>query len=199
MATSDAQLVNLALVRVGIRELIDSLDEDSVNAQAANAVYGLVRDALLARVPWPFARRRATLGLLTDVTRDGWLYAYALPSDCIQALYIYPGLRAPRASQRVPFGLELEGDTRILLTDQASPVLCYTARVTSPGLFPPLFADALAWGLAVELALVLPMERTLAQGARSLFELTLAQAAVAARNEEQPDPPPESEFIAERS
>lgn len=58
IVASDAQLVNVALGRIGDSNFIVALTDNSAEAQAANQVYTMVRAQVLAAVDWPFARRR---------------------------------------------------------------------------------------------------------------------------------------------
>ena len=60
MATSDYEIVNLALLRLGANT-ITSLSDGSRNATAANVIYDMIRDEILRSFDWGFAKRRAWL------------------------------------------------------------------------------------------------------------------------------------------
>lgn len=185
MAKTEGELCSIALARIGVRRRIDSLDEDSPEAQACRAVYALARDASLEAYDWPFARRRATLALLdVDVEARGWGFAYALPADFIAASHIsLSGVRSPTLKQRPRFSIE--GAT--LYTDTEDAELVYTARVITVGSYPPLFQQALAWKVAADLALVMPEKATLAMTMDTAAARALAIAAASAFNQEQAD------------
>lgn len=195
---SEAQLCNVALLRIGERQLIDDLDEDTAPAKACKALYAHARDEVLEAAWWNWATRRAVLALLDGETRTGWGYVYALPDDCLAARSIYTGTRSPSARQRIPFSMEMGATGRVLLTDMEDAELVYTARVTTVALFPTSFADAVAWRLAVDLVLAIPVKPQLApmieRKALSAFNAALS----ADRTEMQEDRPPESEFITVR-
>lgn len=199
MATSEVQICNLALIRVGHRQLIDDLDEATTEAQLCKAMYELARDAVLERHWWKFATRRSTLGLLANVSRSGWVHAYAVPVDCLTERYLYPGTRNPANEQRIPFDVEDDsGVGRILLTDQEDAELVYTARVENPVLFSSGFVQALTWKLASDLALGLPVKPQVGLAMANGYERALAVAAASDANRQQRDRPPEAEHIRVR-
>lgn len=206
--TTEVQLCNLALARIGQREFIDNLDDDETAvAEACRVLYGPARDAVLESVPWKFATRRATLALSTSPARDGWTYVYALPADCVSARAVtVPGIRAPAAGARIPFDTEADSspaslgkvDSRVLLTNQAGAELVYTAQVETVALFPPLFVEAVAWKLASDLALCVLLKPAIAEAMMKKYELELSKAAASQYRQSREDQPPESEFTAVR-
>lgn len=202
MATSEVHICRLALLKIGITQLPTSLTETSKAAIACNELYAQTRDALLADFPWPFATRRAVLAALTGVTRTNWAYAYNLPNDCIAMRKILiDGNPTPTAAERVPHSIETNdaGDGSILLTNQPAAEISYTRRMTNVQNFPPLFANALVWRMASELAMPMAVKRDIAMDALKGYELALADAGAAALNEEQPDVDPDCEFLTSRS
>jgi hypothetical protein len=198
---TDVQLVNLALLRIGVKALITSLSDTSTEGVVALNTYATVRDSLLSRAWWPFATKRAALSLAAGVTRSGWQYAYALPNDCLAPQYLFTGTRRPASGQRVPFQVEATGAfpaaLPVLLTDAKDAELVYTASV-SAGAFDALFADALAWALAAEFTLSLAVQPAVAQRALQMAEVSFLRAVTAAHRASEPDVPPESEFILAR-
>lgn len=199
MALSEAQVCNLALLRVGSRAVIQNLEEKTAEAIACKAIFELARDAVLAEVPWSFATRRATLALISGATRDGWQYVYDVPADFLAARYIYAGIRNPASDERIPFALEDDVNNElVLLTDAEDAVLVYTYRCTSPGLWSPLFVDALAWRLASDLALALSVKPQVGLAMAQGYEAALRKAAAADWNQQREDMPPEAEWIRKR-
>ena len=120
--TSEHQVANLALGLCGQRQLIDSLNEDTTEAQMAKAYFASTRDELLQSFAWRFATKRAVLALSTE-TREGWLYCYVAPNDMLleAPLRIWDGDREPGSGGRIPFTIELNdaGDGHLILTDEA--------------------------------------------------------------------------------
>lgn len=199
MARSDAEICNLALARIGSTSFIDSLEEATAEAQVCRVLYPQARDAQLQASDWSFALRRAELVRLPGFERSGWGAAFALPPDCLVPRSIFSGLRNPRMDQAVPWTIEEGADQRILLCDLDAAELQYTARITAPTLLPPLFVDALAWAMACELAIAIPVKEGIEARARQQHQLALSRAIAADLNQGQPDPPPESPLISVRS
>lgn len=190
MGLSEASICNLALSRIGQKEFIASLADPSTSGQLCAVAYPASRDTLLGRFNWPFATKHAVLAQLMPApntpfvaARSGWTYCFALPTDFVQAQYIFSGVR-PGASlgtasvvaeavvstwvpppivglgAKIPFAIEGadDGSGELLFCDFQTPELIYTSHFTSPPAFPPLFVDALVWLLASELALGLPVK-----------------------------------------
>jgi hypothetical protein len=219
---SDVDICNRALIRIGQKQLIASRTEDSVPAQLCDALFDQVRDEVLEAFPWPILTKHATLAQLTS-TRSGWAYAYALPVDCLSPRYVFNGFRpggsalplASLASQLaaswqsqplvavadpIPFSLEMsdDGDSRVLVTDQPAAELIYTAASTAPGLWPPSLCNAIAWKLASELALGIPVKVDQHRLFDQQYRLALAEAGATALRGQRDDPEPDSDIITVR-
>jgi len=195
---TEADICNLALARIGQTAEITDLNDTSAAGLQCKRLYPHCRDLLLQRAWWPFATRRATLTLLSDVERSGWEYVYSLPSDCIAVQEIWNGQRRSLPKNREPFKVEHHSTGKVLLTDAAEPEVLYTARVTEPVRFSPSFADALAWHLALELTVALSDARAHRQMVRQEADLAWRSAVAADFSEGQMDPPPKSELITGR-
>jgi hypothetical protein len=198
--TAEAAICNRALSRIGqTNKLIDDLELDTgVVAETCRGLYPVSRDAVLETLPWPFATRRFPLVQLSGVTRNGWVGVFSLPADCLVPRYIWhpvpvaDELRPTRMgflqtfAPQVHFVIEDDATLgRVLLTNQATPELVYTAQVTQPPRFTPLFVDALAWHLAADLALALSKRPSVAAAMQQKYELALARAGRASFNAEK--------------
>lgn len=197
-ATTDAQICNAALLRIGTTATIDSLNEPTNEAQVCNALFARNRDLLLAAHPWSFAMKHQQLALLAGVERTGWTYCYSLPSDCLVAREIWSGERRPSVKDRIVFSIEDNTSARILLTDAATPTLIYTYRVENGLLFSAAFSEALAWKMAVDLALALRKDGSIYAQAKSEAELALQRAMVQSVNEQVYDRDPPSATLLAR-
>jgi hypothetical protein len=94
MATSEADICNKALARIGVKSFIQNFEDQSDEAQVASLFYADERDSLLMQAPWPFATRRAALAEVDytqEPLRDGWQKIYRCPNDMLEAWYIWPG------------------------------------------------------------------------------------------------------------
>lgn len=197
--TTPAQVCNLALGLVGQRQFIDSLTEESVEAQVCARYYATVRNALLAKRWWRFAKKRAVLALTTE-EREGWGFCYTQPTDLLVARYIWTGKRRPARGEGCPFEVELNDAAtgHLVCTDMEDAELVYTVELATVALWRPLFVDAVAAELAVRLAGAIPVKPQLMPMLQQNAFQRLMEAAAADANEAADDEEPDSEFILER-
>lgn len=196
---TSTQVCNLALLRIGNTEFIDALNEATTQAAVCSQIYEHAREVALTRFPWVWATKRATLAVVDGETRSGWLYVYAVPSDCLRPLEIWSGARAPARDQRIPFWVERGASaSRVILCDVEDAELSYLVNVEDVAEFPALFADALSWLVAADLALALPGKSGLASGALSAYEAALARARASDLAQRQEDMVPDAEAIRVR-
>jgi len=195
-ATSEISICNEALSAMGSRSRLTSLNENSPQARECALRYTSVRDQLLRGAPWDFAKRTITAGLLkaapgteensaavgvwsNDWPPPPWLYMYAYPSDCVRVREIksQPYTNIPRR-RTIPFTKALDYDSdgkprTVILTNEQDALLVYTARVTLPSLYDPLFIEAFVAALASELAIPLSgssqLSSALAQKANNII------------------------------
>ena len=199
MAT-EVSICNIALMRCGVSFSISAIDEGSQEANACNVFFAHCRDVTLQGAPWGFAKRRATLALSSTAAPTGWAYAYAMPTDCLTPReVINPSVpRNARNDQRVPFAVGGTGSQRLIFCDLEDAELEYTARVTNAAQFDPLFADAVAWMLAAEIAAPLSASGDIISMARKMHAQAMHAAITRALSEGCEGPEPESELIAAR-
>lgn len=188
--SSEVDICNLALGHLGDTANVTSINppERSVQAQLCARFYPIARNTLLEMGSWGFATKRARLAALaTNPTAQGtndwgtWQYAYAQPSDCINAISVisadaiddyearWPDFffasgrpQGPAGSLPVPgsptympqpFVIETADDgSMIILTNVCDAVLRYTRLVTDTTKFSALFVMSLSWLLASHLA-----------------------------------------------
>lgn len=196
---SDIEICNVALSRVAHTQPIVSFTERSKAAELCSVFYGTLRELVLTDFPWPFAESVVTLADIGSPA-PGWAYRYRYPADCLKVREIIePGQRRPRsADMQIPFSLGYDAGGRVIHTDQPEAGVRFTFRVQDPTFFDALFADALAWRLAMDLALPLSSKPELQQYADQQYQRAITKAEAAALNESQDDPEPESEFVSVR-
>lgn len=208
MPSIEAGICNTALLRVGQQQGITSLGDNSPQGKACNKLWDIARDATLEAFAWPFAMRRRALKAITDGERGAWAYAYALPTDCIAARHLDVAdednpLGAyntnPGESEQLVF--RLEGDSTygvVLLTNVENAVLVYTAKVTEPARWSPMFRDAMAFRIAADLGFGLAKSERKGFAMLQAFERSIRLAAASAFNQERKEEAPESELITSR-
>lgn len=189
---SAVDIVNLALSHLGEDATVSSIDppEGSAEAEHAATFYPMARDAMLEMHEWRFATKRVLLALTASDTFE-WAYAYALPSGMLRALAVLPETSSAESDSE-DFDQQLDASgVQIILTNCEDASLKYTARVTDPTRFPPLFVEALSWLLAAHLAGPLikgQQGREVAKGCMQMFAAILSQAKVSDANQRKVQP-----------
>ncbi|MDK2769916.1 MAG: hypothetical protein KYX69_19635 [Sphingomonas sp.] len=180
-------ICNLALANLG-KPGISDIAEPSAEATACRRFYDHTRDTLLQVYPWRFAGAKVALAQVANDRPGEWGYAYVKPTDCLKARWVEPVYSetnpAPQdgdaaASVRHPH--EIEGGR--VYCDLSPAVLRYTRRLTDPTRFSPLFIDALAWHLAVRLAMPMTRDPKVRADAYQLAMRMQAMAEAADANE----------------
>lgn len=198
--TSKAKIANMALSNVGVSQFIQDLDAEKNKSATAGACALWYEEALTSTLrawEWPFARRYRQLALVEEDPTDEWGYSYRYPTDCEYARRILNGDRTG-TMPAVPFVIAGDDSGRLIYTDRESAQLEYTARITDPQRFDPLFTVALSWLLGAYIAAPLSKIKGIRKECLAEFDVAIGQAATAAANEKQADPPPESSFITSR-
>lgn len=198
---------NLAVARLGDAAEIVSIEPPDGSAQAAHCARFLpmVRDSLLQAHAWGFALRREALAAITmPVGVSGWLYAYAMPNQCLQLLAVQAGdasddfigattdaddaLRSSAA--QAPHLVELTPDgAMVILTDTEGAVARFVKRIEDPTLWSPLFTESLSWRLAAAVAGPLLKGDAGMQQARRCEEIAAAVLARARAQDAQQSRP----------
>lgn len=200
---SEVQIVNMALGRIGVSDVIASLTEQSQAALSASVIFNVDRDQVLRDAPWPFATKYATAALVTGssatpANRD-WVFAYRYPADCHYMRRIVPASVGRRETRPVPFRVGRDDQGRLIYTNEQDAELEYTLAVTDAAEFDPLFVSALADLLGWHLAPALSRMKGAADDAARRYVRSIEQARVAAFNEGREEYPEEAEWIRARS
>lgn len=132
---------------------IASLAEDSAGARAARKWFGAARDAVLRRHSWNFAT--AWDAPAADIAENlGPLKKrFPLKPDCVRVRFVQDlgnDEWAIEGGLATVGGVEVEAS--ILVTNDATPLVCYTRRVEIVRLWDPLFVKAFALELAADMA-----------------------------------------------
>lgn len=150
---SQTEICNMALSHIRDKSRIQSIDENSPQAQQCKLVYDTLRDAVLMAHDWRFASKVVTLALHSEDPPADWVYRYGYPSDCVGVRELLVS-GASRTDKPLPFeiGLLADGSEKTILADDDGACARYTMRVTDEGLFDAQFVVALTWRLAAEIA-----------------------------------------------
>lgn len=176
--TSPAQIVNLALRRIGSPHRIGNLYDGSGPAKLALDIYAQTRDELLRDGDWQFAQRDISLTAIKQAPPGGyfppamwdptinpplpWLFEYELPSDYLKVRAVKPVPLLLPVFDPQPYIFNTPNDSSLdppqkVLVCNVGPttILTYTGQITDPTTWEPLFVEALAASLARRLAPVL--------------------------------------------
>ena len=163
---SPADIVNLALSRIGHQGRIASLFDGSVPAKRALDIYGQTRDDLLRSQDWDFAERTVILTQLKAAPAGGysistpwsstyppppWLYEYSYPTDCLKIRCIK---QVPSTDPYpMPHVYQIANDTnKVILANISNAILVYTGLVTDTTQWNPVFIDMFIVRMAQRLA-----------------------------------------------
>lgn len=162
---SKVEICNVAITRVGGNRIDDlELSNDQEEAIYCRALYDVALEATLEAYDWSFATGRIKLALLGTGIYQGWTYAYKYPNKCVRARSIWnPAIGMAQLqsdpqrfaeADKIPFEVASNTnlDDRVILTEQETAVLIFTAKISNPNLFSASFVDALGWRLASDLA-----------------------------------------------
>lgn len=198
MAASKTIICNRALHFIGIGEEIASINERSPEAEACLLFYDDTLDELLREFPWPFARRRVALALVSDedeAYNSEFFYAYRYPSNCLFVRRIVSGSVPDTSETLIRYQVSSDDSGQLILTNEADVEIDYTARITDTQLFPVDFGFALSYKIASLIAPRLAEDPSKAgQIAMRGYQLSLEKARAMAASEESEGPPPMSSF-----
>ena len=162
MATN-VQIVNAALIRLGV-DVINSLNQsNNRNSIIANAIFDMTRQELLRLHPWNFAVKRLSLASTVDAPAFGYAYQYPLPVDCLRVLRL----------SDIETDYKLEGG--YILTDSSTCDIIYIRDVIDCGQFDSLFQEVFVAKLTAVMAPTLTDNSNTAQFIQ-VFETTLRTA-----------------------
>jgi hypothetical protein len=146
LTSSDLRIANLALTKIGsgkITAFADLVDRE------LETIYTQIRDRLLMRYPWNFARTREAMTPNEEAPAFEWEYEYDLPDDFLGRPELYDS------------DAEFVIEGRTLLCNEDTINLKYTAQVTDTYLFTPLFIECFVLAIASELCIPNANSRTM--------------------------------------
>ncbi len=149
--TSPADLVNVALRRIGYKLRIGNLYDGSEAAKIALDIYAQTRDEFLRQDDLDFAERNLTMTLLKQAPPGGyvpplmwstaypslpWLFEYVYPSDCLKVRAIRGQTVYVLDFDPQPVVFMVENDNsysppqKVILCNVPNAILTYTGQIT---------------------------------------------------------------------
>lgn len=198
--TSVVSICNMALSNIA-KDGINELNEPTPQAKACNQFYAHTRDLLLQQYPWRFAGKTIALAQVANTKTGAWGYAFNRPNDCLKVRWVrsaYSDIEYQQTEQeQIANPFDIEGE--LFFCNLSPAFLRYTFRLTDPTKFPPLFVDALAWHLAVRLAMPVARDPKLRADAWQVARQIQGQAQEADANEVREGHDHSSELVEVRA
>jgi len=167
---SKTAICNKALYFLKSDYRITSLDEDSLEARLCNAFFDDALDILTEQHAWNFAVERAVLAQSATAPVFGFTYKFQLPTDpyCLKILMVLDGSDYPIAYWKQA--------GRFIETDMDAVRLTYLKRISNLSELSPLFREALAYYLAVQISEPLTRSTELTTNMEKLYGYALKKA-----------------------
>ena len=188
--TTQLEICNIALSYVGATPIAD-LSETSTEAIWCNTNYEPLKQAVLAERTWNFAEATTETTNATEAPGGGYLYAYPAGAVRVYRCYkqILPTRRLANWQRQGPNILaDFDGTLYIIGTDSS----------TLEADFPPMFTQALAARMAMEMALPIARSQSMLAGLVSMYEQKISAAAAADGSEGRSERHDSSELTSSR-
>lgn len=190
MATSEVQIVNLALQKLGAKTISSLSPQNHPNARAMSLAYAPVRDRLMRKYDWNFCKARASIAADSATDTYEGLNRFRLPNDFARLL------RRKRTGARPEELKDWQIEGQYILTHDAAPLeFRYCARAEDPALFDSAFVDVLAAHLAVQTAKAITGSNTAKADAQVEAERAESEARQVNAFENPAEEPPEDPWL----
>lgn len=203
MPTTAVQIINKALSHLGHTIFIDSRDDEGHEVAVSDVHYDDAVAVVLEDFWWGFARRFITLGLVTDFTAlttpQKWYYAYRYPIDTVTIRGI---ITTSGELETNPSTWEVGSDDtgRLIYTNQEECVVEVTKLITDPTLYTAMFAEAVSWYLAFQMAAGITKDKSIVGNMLTMYTRILQTAQAKDASESHYNPQlQESEAIRARA
>jgi len=175
VATSEVQICNSALIKVGA-ELILSLNDETKTARYCNHQYPILRDEVLSSHPWNFAIARKELAKTTNTPEYQYSSEFILPSDCLRVIGEDQNYQQNLTEVEWSVETRPDSDVRVLLANVDAIKILYIKRVTAVSLYSPTFVEVLATRLAADLSYGLVQSTSYQQQLLAVYQELLRKA-----------------------
>lgn len=177
MPASVVQICNLALAKIGSPP-IASLDEDSREARACSLIFEFCRAEVIQIRPWASCVKRASLAKLDAAPLFEFTAAWQLPSEFLDLVRLGD-------DDNAAINHRIEG--RVLLTATGTANIIYTYLNEDTSTYEPVLVDLIASRMAVDLALQVANNASMAQALTQAYEMKRQRAkAVDGQSSGQP-------------
>lgn len=181
---SVVDICNLALGHFGDKAAVSSISPPDGSAQADHCArfYPIARDALLEMHAWSFATRRVALVETTDAPLGDWAYCYAYPNSCARLLGVLAEGQADDSASEYHVVETTADGRRVILSNTEAATARFTALMTDPTRFTPLFVTSLSFLLGSYLAGPITKDRSVVDSLYRRFLVEFGRATNASAN-----------------
>lgn len=154
-AETPTSVCNIALNRIGAKEILSLENDQSREAVLCRRMYHPARRSALYAHHWNGAKRSAQLSQNSSVTPVFWSYAYTLPNDFLRIISCHP---SDDLNATCNFTIENANDTdadNVLMSDSNQIYIQYVFDNQDLPTLGQGFRDVLAFVLARDLCLAL--------------------------------------------
>lgn len=201
MALSRTEVINAALLAIGVRPIADP-DERSEAAYRAKDVYNTVVRSELEKYPWFFAKRAVRLAASATAPLLHYERAFLLPTDFIRLVeledrWVFDVLRGTPNVDPIPTYVVTD---RYVHSDFAAPLgISYIADLTEdPPLWTPLFTRAVTYALAEALAFPLTKSDGVTERMSRLYDKAVTAARRSSAMQQPTQHVPDGSWLASR-
>lgn len=197
---TDADILDIAMVALGEKLYSEmSITDDAY--RAANKLYALKRDAVLADHPWNGCVAMVLLVATGQTPLFQWAYEYIYPADALRILRIDPGVTgavafssfldpalSPTTMPVMPWeiGWDVIGQQKSVWCN-LTPASCrYIFRNTNVATYSPFLAEAIAARMAMELASALTAHQGKFANLAKVYQDTMSFAKLNDGQEQSP-------------
>lgn len=179
---SKIEIINKALTKLGANR-IKTLNDDTLEARAANEVYDYALNSVLSETDWTFAIKRQMLKESNGKTPPwGEGKYFILPPDLVKIVDVM--------DRNIKW--HREGD--YIFTHASKFGLVYIAKFVDPTFYPPYFIDALVAKLAAELCYLITNSASETNNLIDLYEGQILPVAKTKNAREKSSPIIEDSF-----
>ena len=180
---NSVDICNMALSQLKAKSIL-SMGDQSEEAMQCKRFYDVIRQNLLRRHEWSFAKRMKAL-TLTDHNIPGWQFAYGYPEDCLFVRMIFNEAGVKYFKDQLDYYdiYSINESERVLVCNVEKAYLEYTYDLVDVKMFPPDFVKLFYHALAAELAIPLSANEGYQSTNYSLYQKALEEAAIENHNE----------------
>lgn len=188
---SEVGIVNSAGIKIGVKNLISSLNDGTPLANLGANRYEEIRDELLRGHPWNFAVKRVKLARLSETPAYEYTYAYSMPDKWLRTILVADNDHGDGY-------IDYKEEDDKILTSAEDVYMKYVGIVTDPNIMTADFRELIAMQLAIEGAINITNSKTMADRWEAKFDTAIIKAKSTDSLGDRPDIRPQGSWAIQR-